>query len=101
MYRLQAVDIPILRLIGFTILCLMVVLLVGALGLTGWRPDRPLALVGVGLLLSGAADIIYLSAIAGGQADSPAWTYWLWPASALVTAIGAWQRPAAARAVRL
>ena len=30
-------------------------------------PDRPLALVGVGLVLSGAADIAYLSAIANGQ----------------------------------
>ena len=80
---------------------LLVVLLVGALGLTGWRPDRPLALVGVGLLLSGAADIIYLSAIAAGQADSPVWAYWLWPASALVTAIGAWQPPARTPAVRL
>ena len=47
--------------------------MVGALALTGWRPDRPLALVGVGLVLSGAADIVYLSAIADGQADSPAW----------------------------
>jgi diguanylate cyclase (GGDEF)-like protein len=80
---------------------LLVVLLVGALALTGWRPDRPLALVGVGLLLSGAADIVYLSAIAAGQGDSPAWTYWLWPASALATALGAWLRPARTTAVRL
>ena len=80
---------------------LLLVLLVGALALTGWRPDRPLALVGVGLLLSGAADIIYLSAIADGQADVPAWACWLWPASALATAIGAWQPLDRARAVRL
>ena len=80
---------------------LLLMLLVGALGLTGWRPDRSLALVGAGLLLSGAADIIYLSAIAAGHADGPAWTYWLWPASALATAIGAWQPPAVTRAVRL
>ena len=37
---------------------LLLVLMVGALALTGWRPDRPLALVGVGLVLSGAADIV-------------------------------------------
>ena len=48
---------------------LLLVLMVGALALTGWRPDRPLALVGVGLVLSGAADIVYLSAIADGQSD--------------------------------
>jgi two-component system, cell cycle response regulator len=80
---------------------LLLVLLVGALALTGWRPDRPLALVGAGLLLSGAADIIYLSAIADGQADGPAWAAWLWPASALATAIGAWQPADRARAIRV
>jgi two-component system, cell cycle response regulator len=80
---------------------LLAVLLVGALGLTGWRPDRALALVGLGLLLSGMADILYLSAIADGQADGPAWANWLWPASVLVTALGAWQPVARTRAVRL
>ena len=80
---------------------LLLVLLVGALALTGWRPDRTLALVGVGLLLSGAADIIYLSAIAAGHSDGPAWAAWLWPASALATAIGAWQPVERATAIRL
>ena len=80
---------------------LLLVLMVGALALTGWRPDRPLALVGVGLVLSGVADIVYLSAIADGQADGPAWLAWLWPASALATAIGAWQPLDPARAIRL
>ena len=80
---------------------LLLVLMVGALALTGWRPDRPLALVGVGLVLSGAADIVYLSAVADGQADSPAWLSWLWPASAVATALGAWQPLDRARAVRL
>jgi two-component system, cell cycle response regulator len=80
---------------------LLLVLLVGALALTGWRPDRSLALVGAGLLLSGMADIVYLSAIADGQADGPAWAAWLWPASALATAIGAWQRVDRAPAIRL
>jgi diguanylate cyclase (GGDEF)-like protein len=80
---------------------LLLVLMVGALALTGWRPDRPLAFVGVGLVLSGAADIVYLSAIAHGEADGPAWLEWLWPASALATAIGAWQPLDRARAVRL
>jgi diguanylate cyclase (GGDEF)-like protein len=80
---------------------LLLVLMVGALALTGWRPDRPLALVGVGLVLSGAADIVYLSSIAHGEADSPAWLLWLWPASALATAFGAWQPLDRARAARL
>ena len=80
---------------------LLLVLLVGALGLTGWRPDPALALVGVGLLISGVADIIYLSAIAHGGTDAPAWTQPLWPASALATAIGAWLPAQRVRAVRL
>jgi diguanylate cyclase (GGDEF)-like protein len=80
---------------------LLLVLMVGALALTGWRPDRPLALVGIGLVLSGAADIVYLSSIADGQSDSPAWLLWLWPASALATAFGAWQPLDRARATRL
>jgi diguanylate cyclase (GGDEF)-like protein/putative nucleotidyltransferase with HDIG domain len=80
---------------------LLLALLVGAIGLTGWRPDRPLALVGVGLMLSGVADIAYLTAVAHGQADAPLWVQPLWPASALVTALGAWQPLDRARAVRL
>jgi diguanylate cyclase (GGDEF)-like protein len=80
---------------------LLLVLMVGALALTGWRPDRPLALVGVGLVLSGAADIVYLSSIAHGEGDSPAWLLWLWPASAVVTALGAWQPLDRAPATRL
>jgi two-component system, cell cycle response regulator len=80
---------------------LLLVLLVGAFALTGWRPDRPLALVGVGLLLSGAADITYLSAIADGHAEGPAWAEWLWPASTLVTAIAAWLPLDRARAIRV
>ena len=80
---------------------LLLVLMVGALALTGWRPDRPLALVGVGLVLSGAADIVYLSSIAQGEADSPVWLLWLWPASALATAFGAWQPLERAGAARL
>jgi len=80
---------------------LLLMLLIGALALTGWRPDRPMALVGVGLMLSGVADIAYLDAIAHGELDAPAWAGSLWPASALVTALAAWQPVERARAVRL
>src|SRR4051812_20497451 len=80
---------------------LMLVLLVGALALTGWRPDRPLALLGAALLLSAIADMAYLSAIAHGQADAPAWASPLWPASALLTAFAAWQPLKRTPAVRL
>ncbi|HWM07911.1 MAG TPA: diguanylate cyclase, partial [Solirubrobacteraceae bacterium] len=80
---------------------LLLVLLIGAIGLTGWRPDRSLALVGVGLVLSAGADIAYLSAIAHGQVEAPAWANSLWPASALITAIAAWQPVERGRTVQL
>ncbi|HWM08690.1 MAG TPA: hypothetical protein VNO82_05080, partial [Solirubrobacteraceae bacterium] len=80
---------------------LLLVLLIGAIGLTGWRPDRSLALVGVGLVLSAGADIAYLSAIAHGHAEAPAWANSLWPASALITAIAAWQPVERGRTVQL
>jgi diguanylate cyclase (GGDEF)-like protein len=80
---------------------LLLALMIGALALTGWRPGRSLALVGVGLMVSAVADIVYLSAIAHGQPDGPAWSAPLWPAAALVTAFAAWQPAERARAVRL
>jgi two-component system cell cycle response regulator len=80
---------------------LLLVLLIGAVALTGWRPDRSLAFLGAGLVLSAGADIIYLSAIAAGQTDAPAWSASLWPASALAAAVAAWQPVERARAVRL
>ena len=80
---------------------LLLALMVGALAITGWRPDRTLALVGAGLMLSAVADIAYLSAIADGQVDAPPWADALWPASALLTAVAAWQPAGRARVVRL
>jgi diguanylate cyclase (GGDEF)-like protein/putative nucleotidyltransferase with HDIG domain len=69
--------------------------------LTGWRPDRSIAFLGAGLILSAGADIVYLSAIAAGHTDAPAWSASLWPASALATAVAAWQPVERARAVRI
>ena len=80
---------------------LVLMLLIGAFALTGWRPDRSLALVGVGLFLSALADISYLSAIAAGQSEAPLWAGSLWPASALAIAMAAWQPAGRVRAVRL
>lgn len=80
---------------------LLLALLLGALALTGWRPDRSIALLGVGVLLSAAADMSYLDAIADGLYDGPAWASSLWPASALMTALAAWQPVEKARPVRL
>ena len=96
--ELAAVTVNLAYPVGDT---LLLVLLVGALALTGWRPDRPLAFVGAALVLSGAADIVYLSAIAHGQVDGPPWSDSLYLASALAMAIAAWQPVARVQAVRL
>jgi two-component system cell cycle response regulator len=80
---------------------LLLALLLGALALTGWRPDRSIALLGIGVILTAIADISYLDAVAHGQYEAPVWASSLWPASALVTALAAWQRVGTARPVRL
>ena len=80
---------------------LLLALLLGALALTGWRPDRSITLIGIGVLLSAVADMSYLDAVAHGHYESPAWATSLWPASALVTAIAAWQSVVTVRPTQL
>ena len=46
---------------------LLIALLLGALALTGWRPDRSITLIGVAVFLSGVADMSYLNAVAHGR----------------------------------
>ena len=80
---------------------LLLALLVGSLALTGWRPDRALTLLGIAVLLSAVGDLSYLDAVAHGTYEVPAWAASLWPASALVTAIAAWQPLVPVRPVQL
>ena len=80
---------------------LLIALLLGALALTGWRPDRSITLIGIGVLLSGVADLSYLDAVAHGNYDGPAWASSLWPASAMVIAIAAWQPVVTVRPMQL
>ena len=58
-------------------------------------------LIGIGVFLSGVADISYLDAVAHGSYEAPAWAASLWPASALVTAIAAWQPVVTVRPTQL
>ena len=46
---------------------LLLALLLGALALTGWRPDRSITLLGIGVLLTAVADMSYLDAVAHGS----------------------------------
>ena len=80
---------------------LLIALLLGALALTGWRPDRSITLIGIAVFLSGVADISYLNAVAHGRYEAPAWAASLWPASALVAAIAAWQPVVTVRPAQL
>lgn len=73
---------------------LLMILVVGAFALSGWRPDRGLLLIGAGLLVWGAADTIYLfetardTYVTGGPLDL------LWPVGMTLMALGALQRSA-------
>ncbi len=80
---------------------LLLALLVGAVALTGWRPDRAVTLLGIGVVLSAVADLSYLDAAARGQYEGYAWALSLWPAASLVTAVAAWQPSVTARPVQL
>ncbi|TML99294.1 MAG: diguanylate cyclase [Actinobacteria bacterium] len=68
--------------------------------LTGWRPGRVLGLVAVALLLGAFIDMWSLwSAVAGGP---PTGTFdWLWPASAALLGLAAWQPVGAAQPIEL
>jgi diguanylate cyclase (GGDEF)-like protein len=70
---------------------LLLSLLVGTLGVLGWRPDRTFLLLGAGLILSAVADIAYLFDVASGAYDDHSIVSSLWPAAALLTALAAWQ----------
>jgi diguanylate cyclase (GGDEF)-like protein len=55
-----------------------------AFALTGWRPNRTWGLIGAGLVVTAAADVIYNVKVATGAGQSVGWTDALWPAGALL-----------------
>jgi two-component system, cell cycle response regulator len=75
---------------------LIVAFVVAVLTLTGWRPGRVLAMVSVGLALGALADLASLYSSATGNDGSTVLDS-LWPASAIVLGLAAWQpvRPSA------
>jgi two-component system, cell cycle response regulator len=70
---------------------LLLGLVVAILGLTGWRPGRGWVLLGVGLALSAVADGVYLLQTVEGTYTQGTLLETLWPASALVVGLAAWQ----------
>lgn len=77
---------------------LLVVVLMAGLAPVGWRPDRALSLVIVGMLVNTIGDAVYLlqSAADTYQADSPA--NLLWIAAFVLTALAPWASPGAVEA---
>jgi len=69
---------------------LLIGFVVAVLAATGWRPGRVLAWVAAGFALGALADVISLYLSATGSSGSGALD-WLWPASAVVLGLAAWQ----------
>jgi diguanylate cyclase (GGDEF)-like protein len=64
---------------------------VSILGLTGWRPSLGWILLGLGLALAAVADGIYLLQTVEGTYTEGTLLETLWPASALLVGLAAWQ----------
>ncbi len=70
---------------------LLLGLVVAILGLTGWRPGRAWILLGLGLALAAVADGVYLLQTVEGTYVEGTLLETLWPASALLVGLSAWQ----------
>ena len=76
-------------------------IVVGVFSLTAWRPGRPWALLGVGLVLVAVADIGFLVLIAKGAYVEGSVIDLLWPAAMLTIGYAAWQAIPPRRDIRL
>ncbi len=70
---------------------LLVALVVFVFAVTGWRPGRAWATIGLAFALSAIADSIYLFQVATGTYVEGTLLDALWPASVLLLAASAWQ----------
>ncbi len=61
--------------------------------LTGWRPDRGLAILGAALLLRISADGIYLIRTANGTYEAGGLLDTMFPLGSMIIAVAAWQTP--------
>ena len=69
---------------------LLVLLVIGFLAVTGWRPGRAWLLLGSGLLIQALADAVYLFQAADYTYVEATWLDCLWVIAALLTAAAAW-----------
>jgi diguanylate cyclase (GGDEF)-like protein len=72
---------------------LVLALVTALLALTGWRPGRTWALIGAALVLGAAGDGLFLAQAAQGTYAEGTLLDSIWPASLLLLAVAAWQRP--------
>jgi two-component system cell cycle response regulator len=77
----------------------LLVFVVVAFSLSGWRPGRLWLLLGAGILVTALADIIYVYQVAKGTYVSGALLDAMWPLSMSLLALAAWQ-PAPPRAAQ-
>jgi len=80
---------------------LLLVLVIGALGLLGGRPDRALWLLALGMVVFAAADTIYLFRVASGTYQAGTWLDALWVVAQTLVGLAAWQPPRQDPAERL
>ena len=76
-------------------------LVVGVFSLTAWRPGRPWALLGLGLVLVAVADIAFFVLSAEDIYFEGSLIDMLWPAAMLTIGYGAWQAIPPRRDIRL
>jgi diguanylate cyclase (GGDEF)-like protein len=72
---------------------LLAVFIVGAIGLTGWRPGRGLLLFGAGLAVGAIGDCWFLYLVATDSYHGSGLVDTLWPLALLLVATAAWQPP--------
>jgi diguanylate cyclase len=80
---------------------LLLVMIVGVFALLGWRPERAWWLLAAGMAVFAAVDVIYLFQVARGTYVLGTWLDVLWPATAVMLGLAAWQTPAIAGRHRL
>jgi hypothetical protein len=80
---------------------LLLVLVIGAVALVGGRPDRALALLGIGMVVFAAADTINLFRQASGTYQPGTPMDALWETAQTLVGLAAWQPPRQDRAERL
>ena len=72
---------------------LLLALLVFVFSVTRWQPGRAWVLIAAGLILNTVGDAIFLYGTAVGSYVEGRYVDLLWPASLILVALAAWQRP--------